>query len=136
MSNFRIGEWEAHLEYRIDMLGWFLYLTKRTGYGEVEYLTEGGERKTLKQGQQFKNTNKLHFAYFEDDQQLQAIADAISQRGVKSQSDHKNEGLLEATKYHLEDMRRIAFEPPIEVNRQVEVSDLPKNSLKPKGRLL
>lgn len=111
MSGFNFGGWKAYLEYRPDMLGYHLYLMRNTAGGR-EFLTENGTMKIVKLGEQYKNTDKLHFAYFEDDQQLQAIADAISERGVKSNNDHKNEGLLEATKAHLEDMRNLVFDNP------------------------
>jgi hypothetical protein len=39
----------------------------------------------------------------------QAILQAILERGVKPQEQSKVEGLLEATKVHLEDMRRLVF---------------------------
>ncbi len=39
---------------------------------------------------------------------LQAFAEALSKQGIKTESDHKIQGILEATKYHLEDMRKIA----------------------------
>lgn len=110
MSRFNFGGWEAYLEYRPDMLGYHLYLMKKTD-GGWEFLTENGKTKEVIAGSQYKNSDKLHFAYFEDEQQLQAIADAISQRGVKSSNDHKNEGLLEAKSQHLEDMRKLVFAP-------------------------
>lgn len=129
MSKFNFGEWEAYLEYHPGMMGCFLYLQKRTDQG-IMFVIESGKTKTIKKGEQFKIADQLHFAFFEDDQQLQVIADAISKRGIKDQNDHKNEGLLEATKYHLEDMRRIAFEPPLEVVRH-EMSQKKLNGLVP-----
>lgn len=38
---------------------------------------------------------------------LQALAKALDDRGVKTDADAKKEGLLEATKYHLEDLRHL-----------------------------
>lgn len=40
---------------------------------------------------------------------LQAFQDALSKRGIKTDNDHKLQGTLEATKYHLEDLRKIVF---------------------------
>ncbi len=40
---------------------------------------------------------------------LEAILGAIEDQGIKPESTSKTEGLLEATKYHLEDMRKIVF---------------------------
>jgi len=38
-----------------------------------------------------------------------ALSKMLDERGIKSDSQSKIEGLLEATKYHLEDMRKIVF---------------------------
>lgn len=38
---------------------------------------------------------------------MQAMAEAFSKRGIKTENDHKIQGTLEATKYHLEDLRKI-----------------------------
>ena len=38
---------------------------------------------------------------------MQAMADAFSKRGIKTDNDHKIQGTLEATKYHLEDLRKL-----------------------------
>lgn len=40
---------------------------------------------------------------------LEAVLDAIEREGIKSKSTATVEGLLEATKYHLEDMRKLVF---------------------------
>lgn len=39
---------------------------------------------------------------------MQAFANALSDAGIKTDNDHKIAGTLEATKYHLEDMRKLA----------------------------
>ena len=41
------------------------------------------------------------------DDTLKELADAIANMGIKTDSDFKIQGLLEATKYHLEDMRSL-----------------------------
>lgn len=38
---------------------------------------------------------------------MQAMAEAFSKRGIKTENDHKIQGTLEATKYHLEDLRKL-----------------------------
>lgn len=38
-----------------------------------------------------------------------AFADALAGMGIKTDNDHKIAGTLEATKHHLEDMRRIVL---------------------------
>ena len=40
---------------------------------------------------------------------LEKFAEALGQMGIKTDNDHKIQGLLEATKYHLEDMRGLVF---------------------------
>ena len=40
---------------------------------------------------------------------LKTLLSAIENQGIKPESTSKTEGLLEATKYHLEDMRNIVF---------------------------
>ena len=40
---------------------------------------------------------------------FQAFAEALDQQGIKTENDFKIQGLLEATKYHLEDMRKLVF---------------------------
>ena len=42
---------------------------------------------------------------------LKAMAEALDKQGIKTENDFKIAGLLEATKYHLEDMRKIALMP-------------------------
>ncbi len=44
--------------------------------------------------------------YFADDF-LRAIAEALDKRGIKVENEHKVHGQLEATKYHLEDLRHL-----------------------------
>lgn len=39
---------------------------------------------------------------------LKALAEALDKQGVKTDKDAKIEGLLEATRYHLEDIRKVA----------------------------
>ena len=47
----------------------------------------------------------------DDDEMLPLLLEAILARGVRPKEQSKVEGLLEATKAHLEDMRRLVFEP-------------------------
>ncbi len=42
---------------------------------------------------------------------MQSLADALAGQQVKTENDHKIEGVLEATKAHLTDMRQLVFEP-------------------------
>lgn len=47
---------------------------------------------------------------------LKAMAEALDQRGVKTDSDAKLAGTIEATRYHLEDLRRL-LKLPVEAKR-------------------
>lgn len=38
-----------------------------------------------------------------------ALAEALDKKGIKTENDYKIAGTLEATKYHLEDMRKLAL---------------------------
>ena len=40
---------------------------------------------------------------------FKAFAEALDQQGIKTENDFKIQGLLEAKKEHLEDMRRLVF---------------------------
>lgn len=42
---------------------------------------------------------------------LKSLAEAINDHGVKTDSDARISGLLEATKEHLSDMRKLVFKP-------------------------
>ena len=71
------------------------------------FLTKGGiERYTVGNNPDLKDEDIL-FARIPIEA-LQAFAEALAGRGIKTNNDHKIEGTLEATKYHLEDMRKIA----------------------------
>ncbi len=43
---------------------------------------------------------------------LKALAEALDKEQIKTENDFKIQGLLEATKRHLEDMRRLVFKRP------------------------
>lgn len=100
------GGWKAKLQdgWISGYAGTILFLYRDTK-GGTQILTADGTVKMLKEG---GSTNSNHFAVLDDDQ-IQALAEAFATKGIKTNNDHKNEGLLEATKYHLEDMRKLAL---------------------------
>lgn len=61
---------------------------------------------TVEDGQMLKHEDVI-FCSIPDDA-LKAFADELSNIGIKTDNDHKMAGTLEATKYHLEDMRKLA----------------------------
>jgi hypothetical protein len=102
------GEWEVKIVDSIVRMGYYIYLTKRTKEGRV-FISNNGEMIHTLTGEQIdKNEEEISFAFLEPDQ-LKALAEGISAAGVKTQSDFKNEGLLQATNKHLEDMRSLVF---------------------------
>lgn len=64
-----------------------------------------GERHKLDTG----NAVPDDFAIKLDSECIRALTEELSQLGIKTDSDAKLEGTLEATKYHLEDMRKMLF---------------------------
>ena len=100
------GEWEAKIYEMPGIMGYQLWLHQKTPYG-IAVLNHEGTVKRVKEGETTDSND--YFALFESKEQMNAIAQAFSSFGVKTMNDHKNEGLLEATKYHLEDMRRLAL---------------------------
>lgn len=102
----KLGEWQAKVVEGIGFLiGYELYLYRDTPRGR-QVLTHEGNVVTLKEGE---TTTDLWFARFEDHEQLQALADAISAFGIKTPDNHHLEGLLDAQGKHLEDMRTLVF---------------------------
>ena len=51
----------------------------------------------------------IRFDHFLAPEFLKALAEALDKHNIKTENDFKIQGLLEATKYHLEDMRKITF---------------------------
>lgn len=49
----------------------------------------------------------LHISHFMAPVFLESLATALDNHGVKTENDHKIKGTLDATKYHLEDLRTL-----------------------------
>lgn len=80
----------------------FQYLKEYT-----EFLTNKGDIITVKAGELRKEDN-LYFTQMTPDQ-LQAFAEALASKGIKTNKDSIAEGKLTATEKHLNDMRRLVF---------------------------
>lgn len=104
------GEWQAKLYDNPNAISVDLYLYRNTS-GRREMLTHEGKVVTIKEGSATDYNN--YFARFEGNDQLRVVAEAFANFGVKTSTDAKNEGLLEATKAHLEDMRNLVFSHPV-----------------------
>jgi len=83
-----------------------VYLFEDSERARVFYTKGGEEAHTVQDGSVLQDEEIL-FARIPE-AALKAFADALAERGVKTDNDHKIAGTLEATKYHLEDMRKIA----------------------------
>jgi len=71
------------------------------------FYAKGGEiAVTVEEGKQMQD-DEILFARIPE-QALRSFAEALSEYGIKTDNDHKIAGTLEATKYHLEDMRKIS----------------------------
>jgi hypothetical protein len=105
-DGMNFGEWEVKILEQPFNRRNYIFLYRVTSRG-TEYVTHDGTIKPLAEG----NMPVVEDSYFTvmDDDGLQALADALAKRGVKTRNDHKNEGLLEATRSHLEDMRTLVF---------------------------
>ena len=99
------GEWKVQVEKRFDLNTNLIYLYQKTSQGTL-FITHTGDTVVRQPG-----TVKYEEVYFAmaDDDQIQALADGLAAKGVKTANDSKAEGLLEATRVHLEDMRKIVF---------------------------
>lgn len=103
--NSYFGDWKVQIINRPQYATYRVYMMQVMN-GATMFFTHTGTVKTIKEGELAKEDD-VWFAEMSDEQ-LQAFADSLASKGIKTVNDHKNEGLLEATKYHLEDMRKIA----------------------------
>jgi len=58
-----------------------------------------------KEGEIIKPT--LIFYHFVGEEFLKSLAEALDEKGIKTEQDAKIAGTLEATRYHLEDLRKL-----------------------------
>lgn len=104
--NIKQNPWGAYID---------LYFYRRRDHGtEVMTWDSNGNQILLivSEGQAtdgIKPTLRLNS--FDSTALLKSLADAINNYGVKTDSDARISGLLEATKEHLADMRKLVFEP-------------------------
>ena len=66
-----------------------------------------GETKTLQNFEEIPPEFIMKLSSFIANDFLEALAEALDQQGIKTDKDAKIAGTLEATKYHLEDMRKL-----------------------------
>lgn len=105
------NSWRVSVERPIWGAGINLYFWRSTGEGEVQILTWDGESQIIlnhKAGTPIDGIKPTLFINSESQQEiLKALADALDAEGVKTDNDHKLIGTLDATRYHLEDLRKL-----------------------------
>ena len=79
---------------------------RRKGQNSVINLYTG-ETKVLKEFEEIPFEFMMKISNFLANDFLKALAEALDQQGIKTDKDAKIAGTLEATKYHLEDMRKL-----------------------------
>lgn len=99
-------DWQVHIEYRVDMLATYVYVTRRVEANKTEFITKGGEQHVVKDMSGRKDED-LHFARFEDEYVARLLVEALDKRGVKAPAQSFVEGKLEATSDHLQDLRKL-----------------------------
>lgn len=100
------GEFKVHIIETPAMMQSKVYLVRQEK-NQVVFLTKDGTAVTIPRNSAV-NTDHLYFAEMSPDQ-LQAFAQALADRGVKTNQDSVAEGKLTATERHLEDMRTIVL---------------------------
>lgn len=100
------GDFKVHIQEEVgrSVNRVFLYQNKQ---GYTVFLKNDGTAQTIKEGEQHKY-DELWFVEMSYDQ-LHAFAEALANKGIKTNKDSIAEGKLQATERHLEDMRLIAL---------------------------
>lgn len=65
------------------------------------------EKKELNDDEQCPENFMLHLHYGMDQEVFKALAEALDEQGIKTDKDAKIKGTLEATRFHLEDLRKL-----------------------------
>jgi hypothetical protein len=99
------GDWEVNIIEQWSKNTNKVYLYKYEADG-VSVLGKDGVLHLVKEG---VRDGDDHFFAEMTNRQLQAFANSLAERGIKTTNDSKNEGQLIATKAHLEDMRSLVF---------------------------
>jgi hypothetical protein len=88
-------------QYMFDRLGWAIYIYRGSGRHH-ELQQPDGTWVEIKEGTQLQPTLVIEDA--------QELIKALQDAGVKAPNEYKLEGVMEAQKHHLDDMRRLVFE--------------------------
>lgn len=95
------------VEFERDYIrsGYKVFMFEDNSGSRVFYTKGGEEAVTITDGSVIRDD--IYFCRISDEA-LKPFADKLSALGIKTDDDHKIAGVLEATKYHLEDMRKLA----------------------------
>lgn len=99
--------WRVRLVEKPEVVGYDIYMYQEVGNRRREFITKAGkEIQSVELGD--VPSKDVTYGTIQHEQ-LKALVDEYSRLGFKSDNDSKTEGKLEATKYHLEDMRALAL---------------------------
>jgi hypothetical protein len=98
----------------------YIYQNPSSGSTDIAFVDErNGKRYVAKPVElifeecTFESKPTMKLSYIYSDALLKAFAAALAEQGIKTDNDHKIEGLLKATLYHLEDMRKLVFKKEV-----------------------
>jgi len=105
------GDWKVRIDRPIWQHGLSFYVLRHTG-GFLELLQADGKLIRIADG---ATSDKIKPTFvlsgLDGKQMMIALAEALETEGVKTPNDFKVQGLLEATREHLSDMRKLVFKP-------------------------
>lgn len=110
----RVNEWKVKIERPVfgDYIDFYIF--RHIADGKVELLTRDSQGKqiivsinTYETTSHLNSTLRLNGR--ESGEILKSLAEAIHSQGVSTDNDARMSGLLEATKEHLSDMRKLVF---------------------------
>jgi len=102
-EEFRIKSFD---DYQCSMFK--LVCSRHSGDKLELYNFYTGDVATIKQGELIPDEYIMKIPEQMKDMFMESFAKMLDEKNIKTENTHKLEGVLEATKYHLEDMRKIA----------------------------
>lgn len=104
------GEIQVRLDYDIYTDSYlFTILFRREGKYFIWNCRGNDEWEFREVNDEHPYTPTLRLPY-QDQGLMKKLAEVLSDKGIKTDNDHKIQGILEATKNHLEDLRKLIFE--------------------------
>ena len=104
MNDIEIRMFEDELCFELKMV-----FMRKTGFDREVYNFYTGKSKTVKMSEPIPDEYILKIPFALKDDLLISMANLLDKKNIKTDSNAKVEGLLNATKYHLEDMRKLVF---------------------------